>query len=63
MDVSEDPVLLLRVQEAARLLGVSRAFVYKLLAQGQIRTVKLGRVRRIPRTEVERLAREGAECK
>lgn len=41
--------LLLRVEEAARSLGISRSRVYELLAGGEIRSVKIGTSRRIPR--------------
>lgn len=39
--------LLLRVEEAAELLGLSRAYVYELLGTGAIPSVKIGRSRRI----------------
>lgn len=35
--------------ESAYLLGVSRSQVYALMAAGEIRSVKIGRSRRIPR--------------
>jgi excisionase family DNA binding protein len=37
-----DERLLLRVPEAAEVLGVSRATVYQLLASGELRAVRLG---------------------
>lgn len=48
--------ILLKVEEAAKLLSCSRSFIYKILATGQLRSVKLGADLRIPRSEVERLA-------
>lgn len=40
--------LLYRPEEAASILGVSRTRVYDLIGSGQLRSVKLGRARRIP---------------
>lgn len=45
--------LLLSVNETAELLGIHRATVYDLLAQGQLRSTTLGRRRLIPRAAVE----------
>lgn len=36
------------VEEAAEMLGISRAHAYNLVSDGTIRSVKLGRSRRIP---------------
>jgi len=48
------PRILLRVHEAAELLGLSRAMLYQMLAAGQsIPVVCIGRCVRIPRTELE----------
>jgi excisionase family DNA binding protein len=48
------------VTEAATLLGVSRATVYKLAADGRIRLVKIGGRTLIPASEIERVAEAGA---
>lgn len=40
--------LLLRPEEAAEVLGLSRRTVYMLLAAGSIQSVKIGGCRRIP---------------
>ena len=48
--------LLLRVTEAAELLGISRSSLYQLLATGRLKAVRLGRTVRIPRREVDRIA-------
>lgn len=45
--------LLLRPEEGARALGVSRARLYELLASGEIESVRIGRSRRIPRQALE----------
>jgi excisionase family DNA binding protein len=41
-------VLFVDVWEAARRLGVSRSLVYELVADGRLRSVKIGRLRRVP---------------
>ncbi|MCH8117979.1 MAG: helix-turn-helix domain-containing protein [Proteobacteria bacterium] len=55
-----EPPLAYSVVESCRLLSISRRHFYGLLAEGKIRTVKLGARRVVPRAEVERLANEGA---
>lgn len=46
------PRLLLRPEEGADALGVSRARIYELIAEGRIRSIKIGRSRRIPVAEL-----------
>ena len=46
--------LLVTVEEAARLLGCGRSFAYNLVLSGQLPTVKLGRLRRVPVGELNR---------
>ncbi len=41
--------------EAAEVLGLCRASIYNLMARGELRSASLGRARRIPRVELERL--------
>jgi excisionase family DNA binding protein len=54
MDVSPpDAPLLLRVSEAAKLLGVSRSKTYELVASGQVPVVRIGRSVRVVRRELE----------
>ena len=45
---SEVLVLLVRPEEAATALGVSRTKVYELMASGNLSSLKIGRSRRIP---------------
>lgn len=45
--------LLLRVEEAARMLSLSRTTVYLLLESGQLPSIKCGTARRIPRTALD----------
>ena len=40
--------LLLTVLEAARRLGIGRSLLYELLATGQVESIHVGRLRRIP---------------
>jgi excisionase family DNA binding protein len=40
--------LLLTAPEAARALGISRSKLYELLRDGEIRSVRIGRSRRVP---------------
>lgn len=46
--------LLLRPEEGAEILNVSRARMYELMAAGKVRSIKVGRLRRIPVHEIER---------
>jgi len=50
--------VLLRIDEAAAILGVARITVYRLIWRGLLRPVYIGRAVRIPRSEVERFAQE-----
>ncbi len=47
--------LTVTVEEAANLLGVSRAFAYELVARRDLPSVRLGRRVLIPRRALERL--------
>jgi len=53
--------VLFKIDEAAAILGVARVTIYRLIWSGAIRPVHIGRCVRIPRTEVERFARELAQ--
>jgi excisionase family DNA binding protein len=44
----EAPVLLLRVEEAAARLGIARTSMYQLVKSGEVESVHVGRLRRIP---------------
>jgi excisionase family DNA binding protein len=47
------PRVLLTVEQVAEQLGIGRTTVYRLLKDGQIESVTVGRLRRIPQTEVD----------
>ena len=46
--------LLMTPAEAAHALRLSRSKLYQLLQDGQIRSIKIGRLRRVPTSEVQR---------
>jgi excisionase family DNA binding protein len=46
--LEEQPRLLLTVEEAAERLRLGRTFVYRLIMSGQLESVKVGRLRRVP---------------
>jgi excisionase family DNA binding protein len=48
-----EPPRLIRVEEAAKLLDIGRSAVYDLIRSGRLRSVKIGRSRRIPREAVD----------
>jgi excisionase family DNA binding protein len=48
-----------RVNDACQALGISRATLYKLAAQGKIRFIKIGGRTLVPESEIDRLAAEG----
>ena len=45
--------LAVTVSEAASMLGVSRAKLYPLITSGEIRSLKIGKCRRVPVREIE----------
>lgn len=42
------PRLLLTVAEAAQQLGIGRTLMYSLVSSGQVRSITVGRLRRVP---------------
>lgn len=40
--------VLLRVEEAAARLGIARTSMFKLIRTGEVRSVQVGRLRRVP---------------
>lgn len=65
MEQAQQQMALLSVgiEESARVLGISRSSVYELIAQGEIKTFKIGRRRLALASEleafIERAARSG----
>lgn len=44
----EMPRLLLRIEEAAEVLGIGRSLMYQLVLSAEVESVTVGRLRRIP---------------
>src|SRR6516162_7667012 len=44
----QDDILMLTVKEAARRLGLGRTLVYQLISSGELESVTVGRLRRVP---------------
>ncbi len=52
-----DQVRLVTIPAAAQLLGVSRSKLYELLGDGELPTVRIGRLRRIAIADLEAFVR------
>jgi len=52
--------ILLNVSEAARRLGIGRSLLYRLMLEGQVLSVKIGRSRRVPVWALEEFAKKKA---
>ena len=50
--------LLLRAEEAAKLLSLGRTTIFQMMASGELPCVRVGRAVRVPRTALERWVRE-----
>ncbi len=56
--------LTLRINDAAKALGIGRSSIYRLINQGKLRTVKIAGRTLVPATEVHRIVdRAIAEAK
>jgi len=55
----EEGQLLYAPNTAGRVLDISRSKIYELMKSGALRYVQVGADRRIPRSEIERIASEG----
>jgi excisionase family DNA binding protein len=53
--------LVASVGDAAKMLGLSRATIYRLIALKKLKTVKVGARRLVPLGAIEALLSEGAE--
>lgn len=53
----------LSVDETARVMGLCRASVYRAIAAGKLKTIKLGARRLIPSEAIDALLRDGAAGK
>lgn len=56
--------LLLKVEQAATMLGIARTSIFRLIGAGQIESVQVGRLRRVPvaclENYVEQLRRDAS---
>jgi excisionase family DNA binding protein len=60
MTMAEQTARLVTIKDAARALAISRGQIYRLVASGALRVVKLGpNTSRVPAEDIERLIREG----
>jgi len=49
IEVTPEPTrILLTVQEAAKVLGIGRTLMYSLVMSGEVESVPIGRLRRVP---------------
>jgi excisionase family DNA binding protein len=53
----ERPRLLLTVEEAAERIGICRSNMFKLIRQGKVQSVKVGRLRRVTPAALEDFVR------
>ena len=53
-----EPALLLKIEEAERLVGIGRTSLFELISQGRIQTVRLGRRRLVVRAGLDRFIEE-----
>ncbi len=51
--------LLNTIEEGCSILKVGRTAMYGAIQRGDVRVIKLGKSTQIPRSEIERIAREG----
>ena len=51
----KDDALTMTVDEVAEALGVSKYLVWEMVRRNEIRSIKLGKLRRIPRTALTEL--------
>jgi excisionase family DNA binding protein len=52
---------LMSPEELAEFLGISRTYTYQLLAKGVIPCARIGRLRKVRRTEVDRFVEDRLE--
>lgn len=50
--VIPEEAILLRVEDAARRLGIARTLMFRLIKDGEIESVRVGRLRRVPVTSL-----------
>ena len=63
MTEATDERLLLTVEETAERLGIGRTLAWRLVHEGQLPSVRLGRCVRVPRRELEAWVQEHRQDK
>ena len=53
---------LMNPEELAEFLGLGRTYTYRLLASGEIPCVRIGRLKKVRRTDVEQFIVARTEC-
>jgi excisionase family DNA binding protein len=52
---------LLTINEAASALGLGRSLIYTLVAKGELKSIKIGRARRIPLSAIDEFIEQRLE--
>ncbi len=60
VELRQDERIVLTVEEAARQLGIGRSLAWRLVNRGDLPSVKLGRLVRVPKGELEAWIHQGA---
>ena len=56
---NQENIQLLKVSEVAKMLNLNKMTIYSLIKSDVIKSVKIGRSVRIPKSEVERMSKVG----
>ena len=54
--------LLLTVEQAARHLGIGRSMAYRLVGEGAIKSIKVGRLRKVPVSSLVEYVEQGLQA-
>jgi excisionase family DNA binding protein len=54
MTTQSTPRIVLTIEEAAECLGIGRTLMYALVTAGEVESVRIGRLRRIPTDALDR---------
>lgn len=58
MSTQSTPRIVLTIEEAAECLGIGRTLMYALVTAGEVESVRIGRLRRIPTDALDRYVAE-----
>lgn len=59
---AEQTEYLMSPEELSHLLGLGRTYTYRLLASGEIPCVRIGRLKKVRRSDVEKFIADRTEC-